>query len=88
MPERAKQAIETARADLARRTGVAPAMITLARVEAVDWRDSSLGCPQPGQMYLQVITPGYLILLEAAGRTYEYHTDREGRHVVLCQQSA
>jgi hypothetical protein len=33
--------------------------------------------------YAQVITPGYLIVLQAAGRTLEYHTD-SGRRVELC----
>ncbi len=83
-----EQAVQTAKADLAQRTGIAPTAITVVKAEAVDWRDSSLGCPQPGRMYLQVITPGYLIVLEAAGRTYEYHSDREGRRVVLCQPSS
>jgi hypothetical protein len=53
-------------------------------VEAVDWSDTSLGCPEPGMAYAQVITPGYLIVLGAAGQTYEYHTD-EHSSVVLCR---
>ncbi len=52
--------------------------------EAVDWRDSSLGCPEPGKSYLQVITPGYRVVLQADGQTYEYHTNREDR-AVLCK---
>ena len=46
------------------------------------WRTSSLGCifitgscPQPGFMYAQVITPGYRVVLEYAGKQYIYHTD-------------
>jgi hypothetical protein len=35
-------------------------------------------------MYAQVITPGYLIVLEAMGQTYDYRTD-ENSSVVLCQ---
>jgi Xaa-Pro aminopeptidase len=30
-----------------------------------------------------VITPGFLVVLEAGGRRLEYHTDM-GRQVVLC----
>lgn len=36
---------------------------------------ASLGCPQPGMVYAEVLTPGYLILLEANNDEYEYHTD-------------
>jgi hypothetical protein len=51
----------------------------------MEWSDASLGCPQEGMMYAQVITPGYLIVLEAQGQTFEYHTD-QGTNVVLCQK--
>ncbi len=86
MPAGAEKAVQAAKADLARRTGIDQAAIVVVRADAVDWRDSSLGCPRPGQMYIQVITPGYLVVLQAAGRTHEYHTDRDGSRVVLCQQ--
>ncbi len=57
-PAKAEQAIRLAREDLARRLGLAPEAIRLVSVEAVEWSDASLGCPQPGMMYAQVITPG------------------------------
>jgi hypothetical protein len=57
--------------------------VRLIRVEAREWSDASLGCPKPGQMYAQVITPGYLVVLEAGGQRLEYHTDA-GRRVELC----
>jgi hypothetical protein len=38
-------------------------------------------------MYAQVITPGFLVVLEAGGERYEYHADREGT-VVLCEKEA
>jgi hypothetical protein len=57
--------------------------IVLVTVEAMQWRDSSLGCPRQGVQYLQVITPGYLILLQAGDKLYEFHTDT-GTAVVLC----
>lgn len=52
-------------------------------VSAVDWTDSALGCPEPGRMYAQVITPGYKIVISAAGTTATYHSDRSDR-VVRC----
>lgn len=57
--------------------------ISLMSVDEMQWRDSSLGCPQEGMMYLQVITPGYLIRLEVEGKVYEFHTNRTDR-LVLC----
>ena len=42
-------------------------------MEAVDWPDASLGCPQPDMVYTQVPVDGTLILLSVAGQVYEYH---------------
>ncbi|MDH7485450.1 MAG: hypothetical protein QHJ81_04145 [Anaerolineae bacterium] len=72
-----------ARQDLSRRLGIGIEEIEVQSVEAVEWPDTSLGCPQPGMMYAQVITPGYRILLRAGGQTYEYHSDRQ--RAILCQ---
>ena len=68
-------------ADLARRLGIGATQVSIAKVEVVDWPDTSLGCPEPGTVYAQVVTPGYRILLLAQGQTYEYHTDRTSRAV-------
>ena len=84
-PAGCETAIALAKEDLAEHLGVAVEKITVLRVEAVEWPDTSLGCPQPGKMYAQVITPGYSIILKAGGEQYEYHSDSEGRQLVLCQ---
>ncbi len=84
LPPEAEQVVQLAREDLTRRLDLAPEEIQVVSVEAVDWPDTSLGCPQPGMMYAQVITPGFRVVLEAEGQTYEYHTDRS-RAVVLCE---
>jgi hypothetical protein len=76
---------ELARAALAREQGLAEADITIVAIESNEWRDSSLGCPKPGLNYLQVITPGYLVMLEAQGKRYTYHSDTNQR-VVRCDQ--
>lgn len=70
-------------ADVVSRTGLAAERVRVVRVEAREWPDRSLGCPRPGMGYAQAITPGYLIVLEAEGRGFEYHTDRA--QVVLCE---
>ena len=77
--------VEKARRDAAGKAGLAPEQVTVESVRAVEWRDTSLGCPKPGMMYAQVITPGYLIVLRAGGKTYQYHADR-GQQVVTCDK--
>jgi hypothetical protein len=69
--------------DLSKRTGIPPADIKVVSVEAVDWPDTSIGCPEPGRMYAQVLVPGYRIILEAGGKTYVYHS--AGAGASLCQ---
>ncbi len=75
--------VEMAKEDLAQRLDLSPWEISVTSIQAVEWSDASLGCPQPGMAYAQVITPGFLIVLEASGQTYEYHSDA-GRFVILC----
>lgn len=76
--------ISEAKADLSTRANVPVTAITVKSTEQTEWRDSSLGCPQEGQMYMQMITPGYLIVLEANGQTYNYHASMD--HVVWCDK--
>jgi len=78
--------VEKAKEDLAQRLTISIAQINLVEATEVEWSDSSLGCPQPGMDYLQVITPGYLILLDVGGQTYEYHSNRD-TYFVLCENS-
>lgn len=76
--------INDARADLTQRAKVPDSAITIKRAKAVEWSDSSLGCPQPGMMYSQVITPGYLIVLEADGKEWNYHASQT--RVMYCDK--
>ena len=84
VPSEAEKAVEQAKIDLAQRKGIAKEKIVLIRVDDVDWPDTSLGCPEPGKVYAQVITPGYKILLSDGQEEYEYHSDKEN-NVVYCQ---
>jgi hypothetical protein len=54
------------------------ATITVVVLEAVDWPDSSLGCPEDGMFYAQVITPGYRIVVDVDGERTVIHTDLVG----------
>ncbi len=84
------QLADAAKSFVADETGVAAADLTVAAMEAVDWPDSSLGCPEPGMMYMQVITPGYRITLEDAdGTTYEVHSAAQpDSQMMLCTDAA
>jgi hypothetical protein len=55
-------------------------------MEPAEWPDSGLGCPQPGQLYLQVITPGWLIEVQGGGKIFEYHTDGDDRFVLCAER--
>ncbi len=76
-----------ARAALAQHLGVEPDTLTLSSSEEREWADTSLGCPAPDTMYLQVITPGYLLLFTAGDdQEYPVHTDESGDIMVLCEE--
>jgi hypothetical protein len=69
-------------ADATQRSGVAAAAIIVQMGQAVEWPDGSLGCPKPGVAYLQVITPGYHVVLVAGASSYDYRADARGRFFV------
>jgi len=69
-------AVVAVRDAFAASAGLAPDEVVVTGIEAVTWPDSSLGCGQPDQMYLQVLTPGYRISLAGPGAHATYHTDR------------
>ena len=76
-------AVRNAIDDLAAQLKLAPDKIQVVSVEEVDWPDTSMGCPQPGMFYAQVIMQGYRIVLAAEGKQVEYHSDLQG-HVGTC----
>jgi len=82
----AQPLVEMSIADLAKRLSVSPDEITVQSVEATDFPDTSIGVPEPGKMYAQVITPGYIISLAADDTVYEYHGS--GDRVVFVPMSS
>lgn len=48
----------------------------------VEWPDACLGVALEGVACAFVATPGHLIVLEAQGRSYEYHTDQDGARIM------
>lgn len=71
--------------NLAQRLGIDAKDVTVVEAREVTWADTSLGCPEPGKAYAQVLTPGYLIVLKANGLTYEYHGS--AKTLFLCGQA-
>jgi hypothetical protein len=71
-------AVSAARKDLALALGLREAAVTAVQAAAVDWPDACLGLAQPGEACAEVITPGFLVRLEAQGVSYEYHTSLSG----------
>jgi hypothetical protein len=63
-----------ARADLATHLKIDEKAIELVRMEEVDWPDGSLGCPQPGMRYKQVVINGTFIQLRVGDQLYNYHS--------------
>ncbi|HZB94978.1 MAG TPA: hypothetical protein VE268_03365 [Herpetosiphonaceae bacterium] len=70
---------------LSKKTGVDTSKLVLTAKDALDWPDSALGCPAPGMMYSQIVTPGFKLVYSDGAKTYEVHTDRSGNRAVLCQ---
>lgn len=82
------QATDLAIKILAKRNDVTLDKIQVDSVKAVKWPDSSLGCPQPGMMYMQVVTPGFLVkLLDLSKSTIHFVHVGPGRAVV-CDKTA
>lgn len=81
-------AIATASIDFAAATlGLAPDTLRVIAVEAVNWPDAALGCPQPDMIYAAVITPGYRVVLATADATLVVHTDsRLDGEKVICPE--
>ena len=78
--------INLALQDLSQRVG---RPVTLAQMTLWSWSgewypDASLGCPQPGQVYAQVGTPGYQFTFNYLGSTYDYRVAMDSSALILC----
>src|SRR5665648_364130 len=77
--------IEKAKEHLADRLSISIDEVNFIGVNDVIWPDASLGCPQDGMAYAQVLTPGYLIQLEFGTIQYKYHSGKSMQQVVHCK---
>ncbi len=63
---------------LATQLGVGVEEIIIARIEQVQWNDSCLGLGGPAESCLQVITPGFRVVLVHGDTGYTFHTNDDG----------
>lgn len=71
--------------DAGDRAGVPETDVELVSIEMEEFNDASLGCPEEGQMYAQVITPGFRVLVSAAGVEYDYRVAEGDDSFRLCE---
>lgn len=78
--------INAALADLSARFGTTLTLDDLSnwRWSGTNYPDTSLGCPQPDQVYAQVVTPGYRIEFTYNGATFDYRASADGAILFLC----
>lgn len=81
--------LQAALADLSARVGTEVTVnnITSYTYESQQFSDTSLGCPQEGQTYAQVVTPGYQFTITYAGQQYDYRVSDDQSIVILCSVS-
>jgi hypothetical protein len=78
--------VNMAKSNAADRAGIPVDQVGVLSVQSVDWPDASLGCASatPHLAYAQVVTPGYIVQLDAAGTPVTYHTDT-GLRAIPCE---
>ena len=77
---------EQARAEAARQLNAEPGEFTVVTIEPTQWSDSSLGCGKPGARSAQVMTKGYIVVLERQGQRHQVNV--AGSHAVMCDSAA
>ncbi len=79
-----QEAIDLATETLARELHFKEGEAGIPKAYPVKWPDSSLGCPEKGTSYLQVIIPGYRVVFRHGDQVYRVHVG-SGR-AVICQE--
>ena len=54
--------------------------IDFVSIEQAQWPDASMGWPEPGRFYAQMITEGYRITARSAGKLFECRVSGENAH--------
>ena len=71
-------------AELSNELNISPSSINLESYKEYTFSDASLDCPKPGELYAQVLTPGWIIIFNADNRKYEIHSNLDGSYFVNC----
>lgn len=66
---------------LAANLGLQESDISVVSNATIEFNDACLGVAMEGVMCAQAVTPGHIIVLEANGVQYEYHTTADGRRI-------
>ncbi|MBW6475350.1 MAG: hypothetical protein K0B14_19640 [Anaerolineaceae bacterium] len=74
--------IEVAIQYLAKQLDIPTNKILVQSTEQIDWPDSCLGVVSEDIVCVPVLTPGFLIQLEALGVLYEFHADIYGSRLI------
>ena len=78
MPSSLQPVVQQAISELAESLSIDADQILVLSAKSVTWSDSSLGCPQPGMNYMQVLTEGYQVILVAKDAQYNYNANKNG----------
>lgn len=73
--------VSRAKKDLAGYLHVDETSIAVKSVKAAQWPNASLGREEAGMGYAMVMIDGYIIDLDAKGKTYTYNSDEDRRVV-------
>jgi hypothetical protein len=76
--------VASAREALGRQLNLPPDTLQLRSVDAQVWPDSALGCPDPQSAYMQVLSPGFLLVFSDGSRDYAIHTRESGSPLIWC----
>lgn len=70
-----------ARMALASQLNVDVADVAILSFERREWNNACLGLAEPDEVCAEVLTPGWLVMLQVDGQRYEVHTDVSGQQV-------
>lgn len=72
-------------ADTVDRTDVLVSDVEVTSIDAMTFNDASLGCPEPGKMYAQVLTSGFIVLVDADGAELDYRVAEGSDFFRMCE---
>jgi len=80
------EAVRAATEAVSAKAGVPAGDLQVVSVTEATWRDSSLGCPERGQVYTPALVDGFRVTLEGGGTRYDVRT--AGGRAIVCDSGA